>query len=109
MYSSLDFIKNGSCIHSDAQPDCKLSRSALSIMLGLGGKTEGKENRSLSPTMTAKRGGLNGYSPGDVAVSDELPLEGVRAKASGQASEMTLPCALPLKSFGSLRAASEGS
>lgn len=100
MYSSLHFIKNGSCIHSDAQPDCKLPRPALSIMLGLGRKTEGKENRSLSPTMTAKRGGLNGYSPGGVAVSDELLPEGVRAcprtpKASGQASEMTLPCALP--------------
>ena len=45
----------------------------------------------------------NGYSPGDVAMSDELLPEGVRAcqrtpKASGQASEMALPCALPLKS-----------
>lgn len=103
MSSSLHFIKNGSCIHSDAQPDCELPRSALSIMLGLGGKTEGKEDLSLSSTMTVKRGGLNGYSPGDVAMSDELLPEGVRAcqrtpKASGQASEMALPCALPLKS-----------
>lgn len=72
--------------------------------LGLGGKkTEGKENLSLSPTMRAKRGDLNGYSPGGMAVSDELLPEGVRAcqrtrTASGQASEMTLPCVLPLKS-----------
>ena len=40
--------------------------------------------------------------------------EGIRAcsrtpKASSQASGMTLPCVLPLKSYGSLRAASEGS
>lgn len=103
MSSSLHFVKNGSRVHSDAQPDRKLLRSALSIMLGLGGKkTEGKENLSLSPTMRAKRGGLNAYSPGGVAVF-ELLLEGVRAcqrtrTASGQASEMTLPCVLPLKS-----------